>query len=334
MMTFYVPGQPSVQTADLRACASLSPRAVWIDLLEPTREEELAVEAAIGQEVPTRDEMQALEPSSRLYQEGKVLFMAATLLAGSDTTHPERVPVSFILAPERVVTVRYAKSPRAFEVFAARWASKSAEYDSGLKTFKGLLDAIVERLAEVLERTGEGLDQLSLEVLSDGTTADSATTPPRRPFQADFQRTLRRIGRLSDLASRARESLVSLSRLLTFFREAAKNEPGLAPANPHMKAVADDLTSLGDHASFLSSKVSFLLDATLGLINNEQNGIIKIVSVAAVVFLPPTLVASIYGMNFKHMPELGWRLGYPMALVLMLVSAILPYVVFRRKGWL
>jgi magnesium transporter len=334
MMIFHVPGQTPVQTGDVGACASLSTRAVWIDLLDPTRDEERAVEAALGQEIPTRDEIQALEPSSRLYQEGNVLFMAATLLAGSETAHPERVPVSFILTPERLVTVRYAMPPRSFEIFAARWASKSAEYDSGVKTFKGLLDAIVERLAEVLERTGDGLDQLSLEVLSDGTKDDSASPPPRRPFQADFQRTLRRIGRLSDLASRTRESLVSLSRLVTFFREAAKNDPGLTPANPHLKAVADDLTSLGDHASFLSSKVSFLLDATLGLINNEQNGIIKIVSVAAVVFLPPTLVASIYGMNFRHMPELGWRFGYPMALVLMLVSAILPYVVFRRKGWL
>jgi magnesium transporter len=260
--------------------------------------------------------------------------MAVTLLAASETKHPERVSVSFILTPERLVTVRYATSPRSFEVFAARWASKSAEYDSALKTFKGLLDAIVERLAEVLEQTGDGLDQLSLEVLSEGTKDDHATKPKRRPLQADFQRTLRRIGRLSDLASRARESLVTLSRLLSFFREAAKNDPRLAPANPHLKAVADDLASLGDHATFLSSKVSFLLDATLGLINNEQNGIIKIVSVAAVVFLPPTLVASIYGMNFRHLPELTWPLGYPMALVLMLISAVLPYVLFRRKGWL
>jgi len=333
MMTFHVPGQPPVQTSDVSACASLSPRAVWIDLRDPTREEEKAVEVALGQEIPTRDEMQALEPSSRLYQEGSVLFMAATLLAGSETAEPARVPVSFILSPERLVTVRYAASPRAFEVFSARWGSK-AEYDSGLRTFKGLLDAIVERLADVLERTGDGLDQLSLEVLSDGSKGDAATGSRRRPLQADFQRILRQIGRLSDLASRARESLQSLSRLTTFFREQAKNDPRLVVANPHLKAVADDLTSLGDHASFLSGRVSFLLDATLGLINNEQNAIIKIVSVAALVFLPPTLVASIYGMNFQHLPELGWRLGYPLALALMLLSAVLPYALFRRKGWL
>ena len=334
MMTFHVPGEPAVQTRDVGACASLSPRAVWIDLLDPTREEEHAVEVALGQEIPTRDEMQALEPSSRLYQEGNVLFMAATLLAGSEGGHPERIPVSFILTPERLVTVRYDSSPRAFEVFTARWGSKPGEYDSGLKTFKGLLDAVVESLADVLEWTGDGLDRLSLEVLSDGKKEDGASPPPRRPLQADFQRILRRIGRLSDFASRARESVLSFSRVVTFFREVSKNDAALAPANAHLKSLADDLSSLGDHASFLSNKVSFLLDATLGLINNEQNGIIKIVSVAAVVFLPPTLVASIYGMNFQHMPELGWRLGYPMALALMVVSAVLPWVVFRRKGWL
>ena len=333
MMTFHVPGEPPVKTGDVATCASLSPRSVWIDLLDPTKDEERAVELAVGQEIPTRDEMQALEPSSRLYQEGNVLFMAATLIAGSETAEPERVPVSFILTPERLVTVRYEASPRAFEVFTAHWASKP-EYDSGLKTFKGLLDAIVERLADVLERTGDGLDQLSLEVLSDGHKEEGTALPPRRPLQADFQRILRRIGRLSDLATRARESLLGLSRLVTFFREQAKSDAWLVPANPHLKAVSDDLTSLGDHASFLSGRVSFLLDATLGLINNEQNGIIKVVSVAALVFLPPTLVASVYGMNFQHLPELGWRLGYPMALVLMLLSAVLPYAVFRRKGWL
>jgi magnesium transporter len=128
--------------------------------------------------------------------------------------------------------------------------------------------------------------------------------------------------------------VVTLSRLVTFYREVAKVEARLAPANAHLKAIGDDLASLGDHATFLSGKVSFLLDATLGLINNEQNGIIKIFSVAAVVFLPPTLVASIYGMNFHHIPELGWPWGYPMALVLMVVSAVLPYALFRRKGWL
>ena len=145
--------------------------------------------------------------------------------------------------------------------------------------------------------------------------------------QSNFDKILRRVGRCSDLVSKTRESLVSLGRLLSFFNETPKPEL-------HTKTVLSDLASLSDHASFISTKVNFLLDATLGLINNEQNGIIKIVSVAAVVFLPPTLVASVYGMNFEVMPELKWVLGYPFAVFLMISSAVLPYVFFKRKGWL
>jgi len=333
MLTFHIPGERAVQPTDLASCQALSRRAVWIDLLNPTKEEERAVEAALGEEVPTQDEMDSLEPSSRLYQEKEALFMTATLLAPSDTARPKSTAVSFILTPERLVTVRY-ETAAAFQVFAARRDAKPAEYETALKVFTGLLDAVVEELAEVLEKTGAGIEELSQDVLSDEVLGEKSPRRPPRPLQADFKRTLGRIGRKSDLASRARESVVTLSRLVTFYREVAKVDARLAPANAHLKAIGDDLASLGDHATFLSGKVSFLLDATLGLINNEQNGIIKIFSVAAVVFLPPTLVASIYGMNFHHIPELGWPWGYPMALVLMVVSAVLPYALFRRKGWL
>jgi magnesium transporter len=122
--------------------------------------------------------------------------------------------------------------------------------------------------------------------------------------------------------------------VVAFYREMQKDNPAAHRAMVHLKTVGGDLASLSDHATFLAGKISFSLDATMGMINNEQNKIIKIMSVAAAVFLPPTLVASIYGMNFKFMPELEWMAGYPMAVVLMLVSAVLPYVFFKRKGWL
>jgi magnesium transporter len=333
MLTFQIPGERTVTTADLAKCQDLTRRAVWIDLLDPTREEELAVEAALGEEIPTRDEMNSLEPSSRLYQDRAGLFMTATLPVRSDASGLQSSAVSFILTPERLVTLRYG-TPVAFPVFAARRDAKPDEYDTALKVFTGMLDAVVEQLAEVLEKTGAGIEQFSLELLGAGRIEEKTRRRAARPLQTDFQRILRGIGLHSDLASHARESIVSVSRIVPFYRELAKTDARLAPASPHLKSIGEDLASLGDHATFLSSKVSFLLDATLGLINNEQNGIIKIVSVAAVVFLPPTLVASIYGMNFQHMPELGWRLGYPMALAMMVVSAILPYALFRRKGWL
>jgi magnesium transporter len=149
----------------------------------------------------------------------------------------------------------------------------------------------------------------------------------------DFQKILSRLGRAGDLASKVRESLVSLGRLLAFAIQGTQAR-GRKTGSARLKTIGRDVASLSDYAAFLNNKVGFLLDATLGMINIEQNAIIKIFSVAAVVFLPPTLIASIYGMNFAHMPELGWPLGYPLALALMVVSAILPYLYFKRRGWL
>ncbi len=321
MMTFYRSGEPGVACVDLDSCPVLTQDAVWIDLFEPSREEEKTVEAALGFEVPTREEMQKIEISSRLYRENDIPFMTATVLNKADTSHPEGSAVTFILAPRQLVTVRYA-DPAPFQNFRKRIETSGKQYDSPGKVFEGLIDAIVERLAEILEKVGSALDSVSLEVFTPSTTPSGGKAP-----RQDFDKILRRVGRCSDLVSKARESLVSLGRLLLFFNETPKPES-------HTKTVLNDLTSLSDHASFLSTKVNFLLDATLGLINIEQNGIIKIVSVAAVVFLPPTLVASVYGMNFDVMPELKWVLGYPFAVFLMISTAVLPYVFFKRKGWL
>ena len=149
----------------------------------------------------------------------------------------------------------------------------------------------------------------------------------------DFQKLIARIGRAGDLATKARESLVSIGRLLAFAIQASQAR-GRKGSGSRLKTVGRDVASLSDHASFLNQKINFMLDATLGMINIEQNAIIKIFSVAAVVFLPPTLIASIYGMNFTDMPELGLPFGYPLALALMVVSAILPYWYFKRRGWL
>jgi magnesium transporter len=162
----------------------------------------------------------------------------------------------------------------------------------------------------------------------------SAGGAARKARQRDFVEVLRHIGSASDRLSRARESLVSFTRLVAFFRETRQDDGGTREAHAHLKTIIGDLGALSDHASFLSTKVSFLLDATLGMINNEQNAIIKILSVAALVFLPPTLVAGIYGMNFEILPELKWPHGYPFALCVMILSAVIPYVLFRRKGWL
>ncbi|HYV45388.1 MAG TPA: magnesium transporter CorA family protein [Myxococcaceae bacterium] len=331
MITFHLPSGEAAVPEDLAACPTLAQRATWIDLLRPTREEELAVEKALAAEVPTREEMQQLELSRRLYVESGALFMTATVLTGADSSRPESSGITFILARDRLVTVRYTE-PRAFQAFVAHRRAHLADHATPLTILEGLVDAIVERLADVLEATGAMVENLSLDVFPDRDGASGSSGIPRA--QRDYNAILGKIGRASDLVARSRESLVSLGRLVAFFREARKDDPAARATVEHFATVSGDFAALSDYATFLSGKASFLLDATLGMISNEQNAIIKLVSVAALVFGPPTLIASIYGMNFEHMPELHWTYAYPLAVLTMVLSAIFPYAYFKRRGWL
>ena len=323
----------NVFAADRRGClvkvevapdAPLPPEAVWIDLVAPTQEEERRVESVLGVEVPTREEMQEIEISSRLYEENGALYMTATIVAKADTEHPEASAVSFILAGDRLVTVRYAE-PQPFALFSARCQRAPGAYSRGEAVLAGLLDSLIDRIADVLERIGLEVDDISHEIFEHSARPSGGS---------DFQDILRRLGRRGDLTSKVRESLVSVGRLLMFLTQASAAQKIAKDLRNRLRTMSRDVLSLTDHASFLSSKINFLLDATLGMINIEQNAIIKIFSVVAVVFLPPTLIASIYGMNFAYMPELQWPFGYPMALLLMLASAVTPYLYFKRRGWL
>jgi magnesium transporter len=340
MITFYAPGHPAQQLDGTQRCAELTRDAVWIDLLEPSSTEELALEAALGIDIPTREELQQIELSSRLYEENESLFMTATVLTHANTSTPQSSAVTFILARNKLVTLRY-EDPAPFRTFRAKREASLGRYQTADQCFAGLIDAIVERAADILEGVGADLDRLSLRVFEPVNLESvprgivhSKRGRARRARQRDFVDVLRLIGAASDLVSRARESLVSFTRLVTFFREVAAQRGVSRESLAHVKTIVGDLASLSDHASFLSSKIGFLLDATLGMINNEQNAIIKILSVAALVFLPPTLVAGIYGMNFELLPELKWTFGYPFALTLMVFSAVAPYLFFRRRGWL
>jgi magnesium transporter len=302
-------------------------RIVWIDMMEPTREEEEAIEAWIGVDVPTREEMEEIEISSRLYSENGADFMTASLPAYADGDNPVMSPVTFVLAGKRLVTVRYHE-PRAFQTFPLRAGMADMQCTNGTTILVALLEAIVDRLADLLERAGREILDISHDIFH-------PTEKKASKRDVNFQIILRRIGRKEDLISNIQDSLLSLQRLAGFLGHALqKQAEGEKDLRARVKTLSRDVLSLSDHASFITQKITFLLDATLGMINIEQNGIIKIVSVAAVVFLPPTLVASIYGMNFGHMPELQWMMGYPMALGLMIVSAVLPYWFFKRRGWL
>jgi magnesium transporter len=299
--------------------------AVWIDLLNPTREEEEKIERALKLDVPTREEQQEIEASSRLYQEDGAYFMTATLLYQPEDGEARTTPVTFILAGQRLLTVRYAQ-PRAFAIYVARCNRVESDLKNGAAILIGLLEVIIDRLADFIERI-----QAEVEGLSHSIFEIQGRAAAR---QRGFDVMLRAIGREGEITSKARECAYSFGRLLTFLAHAVNERKEIKPLQSRVRTAARDVTSLTDHATFLSGKIIFLLDATLGMINIQQNDIIKIFSVAAVVFLPPTLIASIYGMNFHHMPELDWRFSYPIALAVMVLAAVLPYVYFKRKGWL
>jgi len=324
MILVYTRSEGAVSATGLLEKSEIADDVVWIDLLRPTPEEARAVERALGIEMPTREEMREIEVSSRLYQEGDGTFMTATIMTRAETEMPEAAAITFILAGDCLVTLRY-NEPQPFTTFAQRAQRQVVLRASGEMVLVGLLDAVVDRIADILELVGADVDRLSHDVFASGKP-DNAEPP-------DFNDIIQRIGRDGDLTSKSRESLVSLSRMLTFVTTKTET-PALREAIPRIATLSRDVQSLADHATFLSNKVNFLLDATLGMLNIAQTDIIKIFSVAAVVFLPPTLIASIYGMNFEVMPELGWHLGYPLALILMVVSAVLPYLYFKHRRWL
>jgi magnesium transporter len=302
--------------------AALPPQTVWLDMYQPRGEEESFVERELGIDVPTREEMTEIEASSRLYQEDSAVFMTAALLVKAGTELPESTVMTFILARNCLITVRYA-DPTPVRIFATYLERHPRVCEAPEAVFAGLMEAIIDRVADVLEAVGADLDSLSHEIFARKSG----------PNGRDFEEVLTRVGHNGDLISKARESLLSLGRVLMFVVQTGRLKARKS-LQGQFKTLSRDVLSLSDHASFLNNKINFLLDATLGMINIEQNNIIKLFSVVAVVFLPPTLIASIYGMNFDWMPELGWPFGYPLALALMLVSAITPYAFFKRRGWL
>jgi magnesium transporter len=303
----------------------ITEQTVWIDLLNPKPAEETKVERALKLDVPTREEQHEIEASSRLYQENGAYFMTAPVLYQGDMAEAVSTPITFILAGQRLITLRYAE-PRAFSIFAARCGRPEANLTNGTAVLIGLIETIVDRMADFIERIQAEVDSLSHSIFEiKGGTASR---------QRRFDVLLKSIGREGEITSRARESTHSLGRLLTFLTHAANERKEDKLLKARIRTAARDVASLTDHVTFLAGKIVFLLDATLGMVNIQQNDIIKIFSIAAVVFLPPTLVASIYGMNFDIMPELKWVVGYPFALVLMVLSAVLPYLYFKRKGWL
>jgi magnesium transporter len=325
MLRLFGPGCPAAP-ADLDHLKGRDCPAVWIDLLEPTKEEETWTEQLIGQNVPTREEMLEIEPSSRLYERNGVMFMTMSVLYGVDEGEPSSDPITFILTDNHIVTLRYV-DPKPFVILAEQAYADPQLVGKPIRALMRILDAIVDRLADELESSGRELKTISSQIFDRGERST------RRNPELRYEALMLRIGTAQRLLAKVRETSVSTSRVLTFLRSCdgvQAHETSLR----HLNSLIEDGRALDDHSDFLADNLNFLLDASLGMISLEQNFVMKIFSVVAVVLMPPTLIAGIYGMNFKYMPELDSPFGYWGALIAMLLSATVPYLWARRKGWL
>lgn len=321
-------GRLTAQQIDAAAAAAPAKPCMWYDLIEPSEAERAWVNAQAGVDIPSREEMEEIEVSSRLYNEDGVEYMTITAVARLDTDEPIKTPILFILNRNTLVTVRYAQIKPFANVIDRLGRPQGATHAGGEPIMLTLVEALVDRLADALEWIGGKIDGISRDVFRKRTPANELKR------DRDLQATIEVVGREGDLLGLVRESLVSLNRLAGYHHGMASADRASGEAQARIRTIQRDVAALSDHASYLGTKVNFLLDATLGLINLQQNQIIKIFSIAAVCLMPPTLVASIYGMNFKNLPELNFEFGYPMALGLMLITGIAPYLYFKRKGWL
>ncbi|MFT4150635.1 MAG: magnesium transporter CorA family protein [Paracoccaceae bacterium] len=298
--------------------ADLEP-ALWIDLYRPMPEQIVRVRA-LGIEVPTLADMEEIELSNRLYRENGADYLTVVLPGLSETKNPISGPVCFILYPGRMVTVRH-HAPRPFETYPTRAAKVGPGCADPRRMFLSLVEEIVGRLADLLEGAGRSLDEIGKRVF-DYEESD-----------AELSHALRDVSRESDLISKVRLSLLTIERAVSFFGQSLAEGPG-ETLRPFVKGLMRDIQALEVHGDHLTNRIAMTSDLTLGMISVAQNNTTKTVSVVAVIFLPPTLIASIYGMNFATMPELSWQWGYPIAVAMMIGSAAGAYLFFRRKRWL
>lgn len=299
--------------------------AAWIDLLNSTPEEQAQVEHATKLHVPAFSEVAEIESSSRVFTRDGAIYLSMPLPATGDARSPLSA-VGFVLGERVLLTVRFSNHPVFDTVFEA---CQTKDGLGAREIFVSLLEGLVDRAADSLEHASVKLDALSESAFH----ADEETKRSPRRASRSLRQALRQLGVTGNWISQIRDTLLGMKRIVSFVAETA-DKMRTAEHSARLGAIRGDITSLADYEAQLSSKVQFLLDATLGFINIEQNDIVKTLTVASVVGIPPVLIAGIYGMNFRLMPEYGWRFGYPYALALIVGSGLVPFLWFKRRGWL
>lgn len=305
----------------------LSQEAVWVDVRRPSKEEIDAICGTYQVRLPTPEAMRRLEASDALHGDDDTQYMTIATVSHPDGQRPMRGYMTFILTPKRLITVHHTLT----EPFA--WLVPELERDPKLSATPGVLlvwlnDTLVERVSTMMERLEHEIDLLSAETFEDGGRKHRLFDRNTR-----YRAMLRLIGRKASTLGKARQSLHSILRLLNYLQHL----PAQFVGDEHCercRVLQEDIKGLLDHANQLTQSTTFLLDAALGFISIDQNMVMKFFTVVSVLFMPPTLIGTVYGMNFEFMPELHWPWGYPLALIGMVCSGLLPFLYSRRKGWL
>ena len=301
--------------------------AFWIDLNDPTPEESAQVARECAVQVPTREALQEIETSSRTRIDGEVLYMSMPLAIQDGSRGLAPVPLGFILSPQRLITVRYSEVHAFARVLERVRTDKKMNSAS---TFVALIDGMVDFDADMLEKLSSDLAAVSAQAFGHNGVAPVRDKRHSRALRD----CVNAVGTVGERLSRIRETLLGLQRIIGFVSESAREGQLVLPdLHTHLKTARQDVASLVEFESHLSGKTQFLLDAVLGFINTEQNEIFKVLTIVSVVGIPPTLIASMYGMNFHYMPELAWRWGYPYGLGLIALSTLIPIIWFKRRGW-
>jgi magnesium transporter len=299
---------------------------VWVDLLDPTREEKSAVEESFGLAIPTREELSEIETTSRLRKEPEALYMSAPLISIAEDGLWSPAPTGFVLSKHFLITVHFDELA-LFENIAQKIAA--LDKIEPVEVFTRILEEVVDRAADHLEVSAERLDKASKAIFRDETTPGSGL-----PYDARLLRTaMTQIGRVSERISNVQYMLTWIDRICNFTADHGRE--WIAPEIiSRLQAVRADITSLTLFDESLLSRVQLLQDAATAIINIGQNEVMKVLTVVSVAGVPPVLIAGIYGMNFKNMPELNWPWGYGFALALIVISTIIPLLWFKLKQWI
>ena len=302
-------------------------QAIWFDLLSPTEAEIAEVEKRTGVTLPRRDALSEIERSSRLQRSDGVLTMSTPTAAQHTSGGVIAAPIGFVLASDWLITIRFAPLP-AFDAVLQRLGAEPTIAGRGPEVFTQLCEEIVDRVADGLEHIADELGKLSTASFHEDDDNAAQAVRSNRILRAQ----LRQVGRFGDRLSEVRDGLLGLGRILAF-----AEQHGCATADQDIRSrlasVRQDLTSLSDYDEHLTAKVQFVLDALVGLIGIAQNDIFKVLTIVSIIGIPPTLIAGIYGMNFKNMPEYDWRYGYQYGLTVIVLSGLLPLLWFKIRKW-